>query len=328
MLIDSATDSLHGVPAGFEHEAFVYTDDEEFVRGAAPFVRAGLAAGEVVLVAVPRTRIDPLREELGASADQVTFVDMTEAGRNPACIIPLWQDVLDEHPDRPIRGLGEPVYVGRTPAEIAEAKLHEALLNLAFAKARSFHLRCPYQAAVVDPDLGLVENHPVVLPAPRSAVRVQPVSPPVARSWAEVAEQNFRTPLPAVPANAEQRRFGAAELCVLRARVVEWARLYGLSEDRNDDLALALHEICTNSLRFGGGEGTLTMWHETGTLVCDVADHGYITDLLVGRVLAPLTQEGGRGVWLANRLCDLAQVRSTVEGTQVRLHVRLESHSG
>jgi anti-sigma regulatory factor (Ser/Thr protein kinase) len=324
VLIDSATEPLHGVPAGFEHEAFVYTDDEEFVRGAAPFVRAGLEAGEAVLVAVPQARIDPLREELGPSADDVTFIDMAQAGRNPARIIPLWQEVLDEHPGRPVRGIGEPAYVGRTPAELAEAKLHEALLNLAFANAPSFRLRCPYQTAVLDPGLGVGETHPVVLPTPQSPVRVCSTAPTGAGSWAEVAEQTFRSPLPAVPANAEQQRFGAAELSGIRRRVTEWARSYGLSEDRNDDLALALHEMCTNSLRFGGGEGTLTIWHETGTLICDVADHGYITDLLVGRVLAPVTQEGGRGVWLANQLCDLVQVRSTGEATQVRLHLRLE----
>jgi anti-sigma regulatory factor (Ser/Thr protein kinase) len=323
VLIDSATATLPGVPAGFEHDAFVYTDDQEFVRGAAPFVRAGIAAGEVVLVAVPRVRIDPLREELGASADQVTFVDMAEAGRNPARIIPLWREVLDEHPGRPVRGIGEPAYVGRTPAELAEAKLHEALLNLAFADARSFRLRCPYQASVLEPGLAVAENHPVVLPGPDSGVRPGPAVPTGTDAWAEVAEQTFRSPLPAVPANAQQRRFAFADLSSLRSQVVEWARSYGLSEDRNDDLALALHEICTNSLRFGGGEGVLTVWHETGTLICDVADHGYISDLLVGRVLAPVTQEGGRGVWLANQLCDLVQVRSTADATQVRLHLRL-----
>ncbi len=30
---------------------------------------------------------------------------------------------------------------------------------------------------------------------------------------------------------------------------------------------------------------------------------------------------GGRGLWLANRLCDLVQVRSGEQGTVVRLHV-------
>ena len=31
---------------------------------------------------------------------------------------------------------------------------------------------------------------------------------------------------------------------------------------------------------------------------------------------------GGRGVWLANQLCDLVQIRSGAAGTVVRLHAR------
>jgi anti-sigma regulatory factor (Ser/Thr protein kinase) len=96
-----------------------------------------------------------------------------------------------------------------------------------------------------------------------------------------------------------------------------------MSPDRVNDLALALHEICTNSTRFGGGRGTLSLWITGGSLICDVADQGLIDDLLVGRVLPPVDGLGGRGVWLANQLCDLVQLRSGQTGTQVRLHTRL-----
>ena len=65
------------------------------------------------------------------------------------------------------------------------------------------------------------------------------------------------------------------------------------------------------------------MWIAEGTLICEVADWGRIDDLLVGRVLPPLDGLGGRGVWLANQLCDLVQLRSGDEFTQVRLHTRL-----
>jgi len=33
----------------------------------------------------------------------------------------------------------------------------------------------------------------------------------------------------------------------------------------------------------------------------------------------PLSTEGGRGLWLANQLCDLVQIRSAASGTAVRL---------
>ena len=95
-----------------------------------------------------------------------------------------------------------------------------------------------------------------------------------------------------------------------------------------DDLALALHEICTNSIRFGGGRGTLSLWAQNRTLVLDIADRGRIDDLLVGRSLPPVDGLGGRGVWMANQLCDLVQIRSGGDGTQVRLHSRMVDIEG
>jgi hypothetical protein len=44
-----------------------------------------------------------------------------------------------------------------------------------------------------------------------------------------------------------------------------------------------------------------------------------ITDPLVGRGLLSDVTEDGRGIWMANQLCDLVQVRSSPSGTTVRL---------
>ena len=299
MLKDSATDAVHEVPAGFQHDAFVYTSDEEFVRLAGTFVRDGLAAGEKIVAVLPPERIALLGKGLGPVGDQVRFIDMTVAGSNPARLIPLWRDALEQHPGHPVRGLGEPAFAGRSAPEYDEAVLHESLLDIAFARDQSFRLRCPYEACVG-------------------------IDPTATHSGAEaLAEKTFRTALSDVPDRAEQWEFGLADLGQVRQWVNAQASSYGVSRDRLEDLALALHEICTNSIRFGGGRGTLSVWIADGTLICDVADCGRIDDLLVGRVLPPLDGLGGRGVWLANQLCDLVQLRSADDFTQVRLHTRL-----
>jgi hypothetical protein len=84
VLINSVSETLNGVPTGFQHDAFVYIDDKDFVRHTAAFVRDGLQAGELVVAALPESRIAWLRSDLGSDADQVTFIDITAAGRNPA----------------------------------------------------------------------------------------------------------------------------------------------------------------------------------------------------------------------------------------------------
>ena len=298
MLKDSATDSFHGAPAGFEHDAFVHTSDEEFVQRAAGFVREGLAAGETIVAVLPPKRIAVLRDALGPLRHDVCFNDMTVAGGNPARLIPFWRDILSTHPG-PVRGLGEPAYPGRSQAAYDEVLLHEALSDIAFARDRSFRMRCAYEAAVG-------------------------IDPTATHSGAEaLAEKGFRTALDEIPDRAERWEFGPAELGEIRQWLGGQAASHGVSRDRLEDLSLALHEICTNSIRFGGGRGRLAVWIAAGTLICDVLDRGRIDDLLVGRVLPPLDGLGGRGVWLANQLCDLAQLRSGDDFTQVRLHTRL-----
>jgi anti-sigma regulatory factor (Ser/Thr protein kinase) len=35
------------------------------------------------------------------------------------------------------------------------------------------------------------------------------------------------------------------------------------------------------------------------------------------------SQEGGRGLWMANQVCDLVRIRSGATGTAIRLHMSL-----
>ncbi|WP_432878770.1 anti-sigma factor RsbA family regulatory protein [Kribbella sp. CA-245084] len=305
MLRDSATDSLHGAPTGFKHDAFVHGTDEEFVLRAAAFIREGLAAGEKVVAVLPPERTAVLRDALDSQYSEVTVVDATVAGGNPARLIPFWRAILAQEPGRPVRGLGEAAYPGRSAAAYDEVLLHEALSDIAFAADRSFRLCCAYEASAgIDP----TATH----------------SGHSGHSGTEaLADKTFRTPLSDVPDRAERWEFGPDELGQVRQWVGGQASSHGVSRDRLEDLALALHEICTNSIRFGGGRGALAVWIADGSLICNVTDRGRIDDLLVGRVLPPLDGLGGRGVWLANQLCDLVQLRSGDDFTQVRLYTRL-----
>jgi anti-sigma regulatory factor (Ser/Thr protein kinase) len=96
-----------------------------------------------------------------------------------------------------------------------------------------------------------------------------------------------------------------------------------LSPARTTDLVLAASELAANSVRHGGGHGTARFWREPGALVVEVADGGRVEQPLVGRVEPAPIQEGGRGLWMANQLCDLVRIRSAEAGTAVRLHMGL-----
>ena len=87
------------------------------------------------------------------------------------------------------------------------------------------------------------------------------------------------------------------------------------------DLVTAASELAANSVLHGGGQGVLRLWSEDDCILAEVEDQGQIKEPLVGRLRPSLAQEGGRGLWLANQLCDLVQIRSREGRTVVRLHL-------
>src|SRR5579862_9860408 len=124
----------HGCHGRYRHEAFFYVSPKEFMAGTIPFVRDGVAAEEAILVVLDAPKITAMRRALGADADRVAFADMLEVGANPARIIPVWQDFVEQHArgGSRIRGIGEPIWAGRSRPELAECRRHEELLNVAF----------------------------------------------------------------------------------------------------------------------------------------------------------------------------------------------------
>ncbi len=299
----------------FRHEVMLYDSRETFVDGAAPFIRDAVAAREPIMVAIGAEKIELLRSRLGEDAEQVVFADMAELGTNPARIIPAWQEFVDAHAGlgRPMRGIGEPIWAERSPTELVECQCHEALLNVAFAAAPDFHLICPYDTHLLAGEViaEAERSHPFVSGAPSGAYR------------GDHAVPQFAEPLPEPAAPVAEHQITRESLVHLRAHTAAEAQRAGLTPQRSHDVVLAVHEIATNSLRHGGGRGVLRIWTDAGTLICEVRDHGRIVrQPLVGRVRPALGQSGGWGLWLANQLIDLVQLRELPDGSVVRLHQR------
>jgi anti-sigma regulatory factor (Ser/Thr protein kinase) len=94
----------------------------------------------------------------------------------------------------------------------------------------------------------------------------------------------------------------------------------GLPSERLEDVALAVGELATNSIRHGGGSGVLRIWADDGHVVCEVRDGGHIEDRLAGRIPAAPRQIGGYGLLIVNDLADLVRTRTGPAGTAIRLH--------
>src|SRR3954447_2695009 len=299
--------------SGFQHQALIYEGAEEYLAGTVPFLRGALEAGEPALVVVGREQTELLEGEIGDDAERVRFLPMDQVGRNPARIIPLWRDFLDANEGSSVRGIGEPVWVARSPAALEECQCHESLLNVAFASGPAWSLLCPYDAGSL-PD----ETLEKVGHSHRQVLREGRVE---ASAAFESDLDCFKGDLPPPAAPPETLSFGLSELAEVRACVTVAAERAGMEPVAVADLVTATSELAANSITHGGGAGILRLWIEDGRLLAEVEDRGRIEEPLVGRLRPSITQEGGRGLWLANQLCDLVQIRSGERGTVVRLHL-------
>jgi anti-sigma regulatory factor (Ser/Thr protein kinase) len=309
-----------GAHAGeYRHEALFYSGIEGFLDGTLPFIREAVRLGEPILVVVSPVKIALLREALGDDASSVEFAEMGAVGVNPARIIPAWRAFVSAHAGegRSLRGIGEPIYPERSAAELSECHRHEALLNLAFADTPGFWLLCPYDVTAFPTDV-LHEaacNHPYVAGGAFSR-------PSSEYRGAEAIGAPFDEPLPEPGAEVASLAFGDGDLRLVRRFVESRAVLAGLDAGRVADLVLAASELATNSVKHAGGAGTVRLWSTDDAVLCEVEDTGRIEEPLVGRLFPASTQTGGRGLWIANQVCDLVQVRAFADGGIVRLHVR------
>jgi anti-sigma regulatory factor (Ser/Thr protein kinase) len=244
---------------------------------------------------------------------------MADVGTNPARIIPAWRDFVDGHGEggRPVRGIGEPIWAGRSADELVECQLHESLLNLAFADAPAFRLLCPYDTEALE-DWVIAEalcSHPTVVDgADRRASS--------AYRGLEAIDAPCDEPLADPPADADELAFEADSLGAARRLVYVRATAAGLSITRSNDLMLAVNEVATNSVLHGGGAGALRVWADGDALICEVRDRGRIEGPLIGRARPGDGHDSGRGLWIANQVCELVQVRTFEDGSAVRLHMR------
>jgi anti-sigma regulatory factor (Ser/Thr protein kinase) len=302
-------------PSAFQHEVLHYRGDAQFTGMLGDYIRQGLDQDEAVAVAETPRRITLLRDELGSDADTITFLDLPTVGGNPARIIAFWYSFFHKQHarGRQIRGIGEPAWPGRRSAEMSEVRIHELLVNRLFDPGPGWRLLCPYDAERLPAaDLRIsLRTHPVeLLP---SGIRLT-------EAYRDSAiMQAFADPLSVPPESAHRHDYDITALSDLRRVLGNYADQHHVPLTQLEDLVLAGSEIASNSCRYGGGSGVVHLWTDVQALHAQFSDAGHITEPLIGRWAPPMNATGGRGVYLANRLCDLVQLRSSAAGTTVRI---------
>lgn len=302
----------------FDHPALYYSGDQEYLDGTIPFIEAGLAADEPVAVSVPGPNLRLLRDALGEQAERVLMLDMTEEGANPGRIIPgVLRAFADEHTERRVRIIGEPIWPSRTEIEYPACAQHEALINLAFT-GRDVAILCPYDVDGLD-ERALADSfatHPVLMDVGGRRRPSDEFDP-------ERIISEYNLPLEERPRTAIRRAVDRFTIDNARWFVTSYGRKAGLTATQLIDLEIAVTELLTNSIWHGGSTGMLQIWTEKDQLVCDISDAGHITDPLAGRRPVDPDRAYGRGLLLVNHVVDLLRTYTGAHGTTMRIHMRL-----
>ena len=204
-----------------------------------------------------------------------------------------------------------------------ESQRHEALLNLAFATGPGLWLACPYDTSALPPAVieEALRTHPLVWDR-------DPGRPTVAYPGLEAVTKPFDRALPDPPFPVEAVPFGSDGSVRRRAFVtpVRGRRRSGARRGRTTSCwrrARSSRTACGTV----AATGTVRVWRHGEVVVCEVRDAGRFDQPLAGRVRPTPDQTSGFGLWLANQVCDLVQIRSFEDGSVVRLHMSVRDAS-
>jgi anti-sigma regulatory factor (Ser/Thr protein kinase) len=300
-----------------EHTAMFYRSQDEYLGCVVPFISEGLALGQPVWAAVPHDKMTPLCHALGDSVSKLALVDISELGRNPGRILAAELAFVERHPAQAVRMVAEPAWPGRSALEYRACIQHEALVNIAFGDCQVAGL-CPYDASLLDASVlaDIRATHPFIR---RNASRERSADYAV-----DAALQRCNQPLATSPAAVRYTVARPKDLAGARRHGNRYARLLGLPADRVADLQLVITELATNSLQHSGAPCRLSFWEQSGHLVCEARDTGFLADPLAGRRPPSRDKPSSTGLFVVNAVTDLLRIHTTPDGTTVHAYLRLD----
>jgi len=305
--------------SGFVHDAFFYSADDELVRGAVPFLRDGIAAGDTAMI-VCGTRHAAL---LARAVDdpRLRVVAPGEIYQRPTGALDAYRNYLDQVS---AEGRGLRVVAGECapsrPVRWREWERYEAVCNWALAPYPLWSM-CLYHERELSAEVlsGGARTHPYCYRGgerrrndeyqdPATLLRDSAVTGPD-----PIERYGRHIDLGTVSDPATARNVLAAEMAGS-----------DLAVGIRFGFAVAVSEVVTNALTHGREPVTVQAWVTPSRVLCTVTDQGLgFADPFTGylRPAGRTEPVRGLGLWLARQHCDEVDAAMTPEGWTVRLGV-------
>ncbi|MFG2001981.1 anti-sigma factor RsbA family regulatory protein [Spirillospora sp. NPDC048911] len=301
-----------------EHRAFMYSELQQLLDTAVPWLREGVEQDEKVVVVVQEVGKNAVQDLLGADGKDVIFAASEEFYEHPVRTLRDYQGIVQQAHPRPVRALAEPVWHHSDPRQTREWARYESLINEAFKDSGASAL-CPYDQTTLPHEI--IEHarrtHPEILQGGGTRSNDSYVEPV---DFGHGCNSTIRL---ARPHDAEYRTIESDDLHDLRVFVGDRAVGHGLATNAARTLVTAVNEVATNAVRHGTPPMGLWLWSEDGDLVCEIGDNGcWRADPLTGFLPPESALQRGFGLWTVRLLVDLVELKAGWDGTFVRLHVR------
>lgn len=310
--------------AALAHAAAVVGSDAELLRIALPFLEAGLAAGDLVVLACAPATVALLCDELGERGEPiVSDPGITLLGSRAPDALTVCRRYLERAVNAGsgnLRVLSE-VDFGSSPSDWREGQRYESVFNRLMADAPVSAV-CVYDRRRLS-DAVLVSaaaTHPELVH--RTSWSVNP------------RFQDPGTYVPALPLPREPAEDGAPVFSVTDApTLVGLRRQLGAvlaarvpDREQREDLHLGASEIAANAFRHGVRPVSAQVWADGDRVICVISDRGTDgADPFLGFTPAHGLDlsHGGMGLWLARKLWDHVDLLPGPDGLTVRLSTRL-----
>jgi anti-sigma regulatory factor (Ser/Thr protein kinase) len=306
------------VRAMARHQALLYDGPADFIATVGSFIRAGLAAGEQVLIVLPAGRLGWIRPEPWASDQAVRLTDAADFYASLGRATRTLADWLraQVRAGRRARVVAEQDLTGHSRRDILGYLRAEAAANVIY-QAFPLSLLCPFRAALPEPVLADVRRtHPELLAAGRAAASPSFADPgPFIRDHSVVSYP---------PLSAASIGFGSpGDLAGVRRFLRARLATAGLAPGAVQAMITAVGEVVSNALVHGRAPRRLWVYPEGGYLVCHVHDSGpgFADPLAAYQIPGPQALLGN-GLWLARQLADAMDVASDQTGSHVRVMAR------
>lgn len=142
-------------PTMLEHSLFPYSTEDQFRTTMGSFLADGFERSEATLAVTTGPNIELLREHLGRDARSVAFLDASGFYTTPIAALEAYRAFFEAAIERGapwVRVIGEPVWAGRSDAEVRAWTRYESLFNLVFS-ASPMTVVCPYDERSVTPEI-------------------------------------------------------------------------------------------------------------------------------------------------------------------------------